>query len=282
MSIRQLGAPLRSAAKPGVNRKRVLFLAGGSVGLVAIWYVVQRRNATDTTTTDGTDTTTTDTSIDPNASGAYGSGYGGDYSTGGSADYSPPELDSYVDPSTGAVITGGGATPVYTPPKPVVITKPTTNAQWAQQASAYLVQQGFDAITVATALGKYFSNQNLTDNQLSVVQAALAAEGNPPNPPPPPHVAPPSGQPTGVTSGTIKPKTPTHFHVVSVKSNVGAKLAWTAATGATGYRLKRNGVVSRTSKYTSIDVLRNGSWQVASTRGTYTSAYSAPIVVKGI
>lgn len=257
--IRQLGTRIKPK---GGTKRRVIFLAGGSVGLVLIWYVVERRNASQATTdTTATDTNVTDSGIDPTTGAPY------------TSDYSTPDLSSYNDPSTGAVITGSGA--------PTVVTRPSTNAQWVQQAIAYLVQSGFDPVTVSVALGKYISNRNLTDGELSVVQAALAAEGNPPNPPPPPHVAPPAGQPTGVTSGTTKPKTPTGLRVVS-KTKTNAVIGWNAATGATGYRLKHNGIVARTSKYTSIEIALPGKWSVASVRGTYTSAYSAPIDVKGI
>jgi hypothetical protein len=145
------------------------WILGGSGAAIAVWWAVKRQQAKAAATTDTTDTTGYDSGFSP-VQGVT------------------PSLYGYTDPSTGTFIpnVGGGGT---------VVTAPTTNAQWAQQASSYLVNVlGYDSITVATAFGKWFGNINLTNDEYAIVQAAMTYEGKPPQPYPEPHVAPPAGQ----------------------------------------------------------------------------------------
>lgn len=67
----------------------------------------------------------------------------------------------------------GGTTP------PVTM---TTNAQWAQNASAALTNTGYDATTVATALGLYLNGKPIQQGstQDNIIQAAIGLEGDPP------------------------------------------------------------------------------------------------------
>lgn len=252
---RELG---RASGGNTSKRKRMVYLVGSGVGVLAIWYFYQRRKASAAVAA------TTDTSTDPSTD------------TTGLDTGSSPALTSYTDPATGAVISGGVSGGTQT------ITAPSTNAQWTQQTLAYLVQNGFDPITVSIALGKYLANQNLTDDEYAVVQSALAAEGPPPSPPPPPHVAPPSGQtsPTSVTQ-PANPGAPTNFRIVSKKKG-SAVLAWDPVPGATAYREYRNGVAVGKVSGTRDTVRHNGSWEIASVKGTYTSPHAGPVNVKGI
>ena len=57
---------------------------------------------------------------------------------------------------------------------------PTTNSAWSQYAVDLMTQQGWDGITVASALGKYLGDQGLTDAEIDVVRSALALAGLPP------------------------------------------------------------------------------------------------------
>lgn len=239
------------------NHKRKLLFIGGGIGLIGVWYFFKARQDTSATVDD---------------TGATDDGYS---SIPDDTETVPPTLSSYVDPTTGATITNGTTTTQ-------TITQATTNPAWAQQATAYLTQNGFDPVTVGIALGLYLSGRNLSNSQLQIVEAAIAAEGNPPTSVPAPHTAPPSGQSTGsgVTGTTTKPKAPV-VHIAS-KRKGSATLAWGAVPGATHYRLYYKGVFARTITTTSNDVHRNGNWRVASVRGTYVSPHSNVVTVKGI
>ena len=74
----------------------------------------------------------------------------------------------------------------------------TSNAQWGQAAETFMGSSGSDAI--AAALGKYLSGSPLTPDQVTIVQQALAVEGNPP-------VAGPSGYPPSYLTGPTPPPT---------------------------------------------------------------------------
>jgi hypothetical protein len=56
----------------------------------------------------------------------------------------------------------------------------TTNAQWTQAAVAALVDLGYDAIQVTDALGKYLAGQQVTLQEATWIQAAVALVGKPP------------------------------------------------------------------------------------------------------
>lgn len=92
----------------------------------------------------------------------YGYGYG-PYGYG---------FGQYGGGSTGSYGYGGG---------PVVA---TTNAQWAQNATTALVNQGYPSTSVLTALGAYLAGKQITQgsSQDTTIQAAIALEGYPPQP----------------------------------------------------------------------------------------------------
>lgn len=66
----------------------------------------------------------------------------------------------------------GGGTPT--------VTSFATNAAWAQAVTAGLAGLGYNSETVAAALGLYFAQHPLTADQASIVQAAVAEFGPPP------------------------------------------------------------------------------------------------------
>lgn len=146
------------------------FWVGGAAAVAMVAYSYRKSSAAAAAPTDPL--------ADPNALSVFDPGY----STIGSS------LSSYVDPVTGATIGGAGAI------GPPVVLRPTTNAEWAQQAEAYLTQTGYDSVTVAVAIGKFLFGGGLTSDQFQIVQAAVAFEGYPPVSVPPPHMVPPTGQ----------------------------------------------------------------------------------------
>ena len=169
----------------GSQVKKGYVIAGGAVVVLAVGYGWYRNRqagasaaATQATATDTTGTSSTDAGIDPATGYPYGSaadtealaqmsgGYGGyGYGGGGGGGY-------YGGGGSG----GGGY---------------TTNGQWAQAAESYLVGTvGGSADTVAAALGKYITGQPVTQDQVDVIEQAIAFTGYPP-------VNGPNGDPPG-------------------------------------------------------------------------------------
>jgi hypothetical protein len=245
----------RPSGKP---RIKPMYLYGGAgVVVIAAVLLAKRRTAAQDTaaSTDVPDTTGSDI-LD------YGSE---DYYSGASAYGTTPTLGSYVDPSTGAIITGGTVN---------TITAPTTNPQWFQQTVAYLSQQGYDTITVSAALGAYLAGAGLTPNQLHVVQAAIAAEGYPPSRPTAPHLLPAPGQ----TNPSPK-QLPAPILHVSSKGKSSWLLSWSAVPHATHYHLHRNGVfVHNIDTGTSIRVTHSGNFDVIALAPNWISSRHSNIV----
>jgi hypothetical protein len=206
----------------------------------------------------------------PTASSAYGyaaQGYGyGGYGYGS-------DLEAYEQGLTAGAEYGYGgyaydASGVGTS-SPVTTTTPVaaTNAQWAQYAEQFLVNQGgYNASTVASALGEYITGANVGSNE-GIVQAAIAFEGYPP-------VAgtngyPPSintngdngGQTSGnpVTGGPVSPVAGSISNLASsAVTTTSFKATWNSVTGATGgykWNVTGGGVnKSGTTKSTSTTV----------------------------
>jgi hypothetical protein len=159
----------------------------------------------------------------------YGNAYGyGSY--GYSYGYSPYGTSGFGGsgyPYYGYGPQGGGPPP---PPGP-----PTTNAQWGQQAEAALGSNGHDAM--AAALGKYLTGQQITQQQYTIVQEAIAVEGYPPtaganNFPPQAHVK--KGGGGGGGTNAVNPVTGLH---VTKPGTTGVDVAWTASKNATSYQV---------------------------------------------
>lgn len=73
----------------------------------------------------------------------------------------------------GSVSTGGGTSDTG-------LQFITTNAQWSADATAKLVDLGYDSVAVSTALGKYLSSQFVTAQEAQYIYTALALSGSPP------------------------------------------------------------------------------------------------------
>jgi hypothetical protein len=172
-------------SKPPMKKSTRNWLIVGILGggVVVVYYVMRARSTAAATGTG----TATDNSIDPATGIPYAeedSGYSGAYGT-------TPSLYGYTDPSTGAFISGVGAGATG------VVTAPSTNASWAQQVESYLQNLGYNPTSVAAALGKYLTGQQVSADQAAIIAAAQGFYGNPPQGAPPILQAPPSGNGTG-------------------------------------------------------------------------------------
>lgn len=177
---------------PGVRKvpksnRRVLLIGGVAAAGVVYW--AYKKNAASSATTG-----TTDPSIDPTTGLPYATGQY-DYSGGGASGVTP-SLYGYTDPYGNTIIPGSGQ---------AVVTAPSTNAGWAQQAASLLVNAGqYDSTLAYGTLGMYVGSGGkvgLSDTQMALVQAAYGLAGPPPQPIDPPHVAAPAGQTTSVPNG---------------------------------------------------------------------------------
>lgn len=170
--------PPPSRGKP--PNRRVLIIGGVAAAGIVYWAYKKNKASAPTTSTDP--------NIDPATGLPYSSS---SYGSGGGAVGTTPSLYGFTDPY-GNLISNPGST---------IVTHPTTNGAWVQLAAGYLIAHGYDPLTTLTALGKYIAGGALTDDQMGIVQAAKAAEGEPPEPVQPAHVGPPVGQTTEVADG---------------------------------------------------------------------------------
>ena len=207
-----------NGAKPPMKKstRNWLLIGGLGAAAVVVWYVMRARSSSSS----ATDQSQADAAagIDPTTGIPYSEEYGG-YGVSGTS----PSMYGYVDPTTGAFISGAGAT------APTSVLAPSTNASWAQQVEAYLANLGYDPTAVAAALGKYLTGQALTADQAAIVAAAQGFYGSPPQGAPPPV----TGTPTGNGGGGVT--NPPKFKTLTVpKAETFAQYAkamhWTAAT----------------------------------------------------
>lgn len=117
----------------------------------------------------------------------------------------------------------------------------TTNSQWTQYAATQLSASDTWSYTdILTALGQYLANKPLTTTQQGIVQAAIAAAGQPPEGT---HVVVPGGNvpitvaPSGLTATAV--------------DSDSVDLKWARVAGAASYRAYRSG--SGTNIGTSLD-----------------------------
>lgn len=139
-------------------------MIGAAVGLGILGYAYYSRRSASPTDTSGDTTGYVDPSIDPNTGMPYSDEFGGS-----GVNYSG--LGIY-DPTTGQYLGNGYGSSV--------ITGVTTNAAWTQASVAYLVSIGYEGTVVNSAIGKVLSGQAVTQDELNIFNAAMAAEGSPP------------------------------------------------------------------------------------------------------
>jgi Fibronectin type III domain len=177
-------------------------------------------------------------STDPSSGMTYGdeqagySGYGFG-STAYNSGLASPEYGS--NPYSGAVTTAGYS----------------SNSAWAQAVETGLTDIGYTSTDVSDALGAWMAGQNLTADQASIVQAAIAEFGDPPSGSYP-ILRAPSTTTTGSGTGTTttpppvttpkkttaaKPGMPSGVSATAVTSN-GFHMIWHAVSGATSYRVR--------------------------------------------
>jgi len=108
----------------------------------------------------------------------------------------------------------------------------TTNAQWSQYARALLLEtDSYSGQAIGEALGNYLAGRPLSSQQQQIVMAAIALAGYPPVGT---HVVIPGGD-------TEVKVAPTGLKIVSATSTA-ITLSWGAVSGASEYRIYRNGV----------------------------------------
>ncbi len=192
--------------------------AGAGIGLAVVAIYLYRRHQASAAAaaSSAPATSTADTSqIDPETGYPYGSpedqaalqsmgtGYGyGTYGGGGDTGGPLPT-------------TGGGF---------------TTNAQWTQAVEQYFGSDGTDAI--GAALGKYIAGLPVTSDQATIIEQAIAAEGNPP-------VNGPEGMPPSfkLVSGGGQATNPVTGLKVTQGGTTGVDISWQASSGATTYKV---------------------------------------------
>lgn len=154
----------------------------------------------------------------------------------------------------------------------------TTNAAWAQAAENYLTETGgYDAGTVAAALGIYITGSTLSAAQQAVVEAAIAFEGYPPNPgasgyPPAMHTSAATGQGGGSGSGSGSGGSGTGAKTIAVPKVTGMRLL----TGAA--KIKAAGLKSHNSGFTS----KSLNYIVSQTPGAGTKVASGTTIDLGL
>ncbi len=185
----------------GVSKKALGIGGVAAVAVVGLVYLRKRKSGSSAATAatsgsgdpyppDGTTGNPSDlNSTDPATGMTYGDEQAG-YGDSGYQDTSMgPTYGStgYYDPNTGQWVYGNSGTGQAAA---------TTNQAWAQNAIAYLSNQGTDPTALSIALGAYLAGQPVTSDQVSLIDQAIAAEGYPPQ-------AGPNNYPPGINeSGT--------------------------------------------------------------------------------
>lgn len=109
-------------------------------------------------------------------------------------------------------------------------TAPRTNAEWSNLATERLLAS-YENAAITDALGAYLARKPLSDDQMRIVQAAIAVAGYPPE-----------GTYTIIPGGNTEISVaPSGLKVVRT-GPTSVDLEWVAVAGADGYRVYRNGI----------------------------------------
>lgn len=188
------------------------------------------------------------------------------------ADSAPGDFGS----ATGGTGTGGVSTwAANTPPSSPSTSMISTNVQWEQAASDYLLNIGSQPDIVDSAMRKYLFNQPLSLQEQSMINAAIRMFGLPPEPLPPTAVVPPDGTgttppPGGTgTTGAVPSLTATPL------GNGQVRVDWTyTGTDVTSWTVGRDGTDTNGTGAWQKDAIGpgNGSWTFNILKGgqTYT------------
>lgn len=165
-----------------VNRRQVIIgvvVAGGALAGYQIYKYERNKKAAAQAATD-------------TAAAAASSGYGYGATAYG---YGASAGSAYGYGASGGFPAGyyayGTPAPPGGTPAPIAA---TTNAQWDQAAIQQMSGDGWDAMTVAGALGAYLNGREVNASQVNIIDAAIGIEGYPP-------VAGSSGYPPAIKTG---------------------------------------------------------------------------------
>ena len=225
-------------------KKQTVLIAGAAVAVLGIGVYRYRKQAAANAAADaaanapGTGAGSSD-QIDPATGFPYGSAEDAAALT---------SQAQYIQPGGTVGLAGGGSPSAYYPQSGGF----TSNAAWAQAVEDYLVNTaGADANTVGNALGKYITGGALTDDQVSVVNQAIAFQGYPPVPGPagyPPSIRtstssnpPPTGSGGGTGGGTHYAANPPKGLKLVRNGRTGVQIQWNAVQGATKYNVHTPG-----------------------------------------
>lgn len=175
------------AKLPKIKLNKV-WVIGGGVGAVAIWFAYRKLGGSKLSPGAATGTAVdTSATVDPTTGLPYADDSGYSSALGGATGSPWGSLSGLTyNPATGQYEAAGGST--ATP------TADSSNVQWGQAVENYLAGLGYNATSVNLALGKWFTGAGLSDSEYQIVQAAIGAQGNPPVTVPSPILAAPTGQ----------------------------------------------------------------------------------------
>lgn len=118
----------------------------------------------------------------------------------------------------------------------------TTNSAWTQAATDYLTNTaGYGAQAVVEALGNYLAGNPLTDAQITIVRAALAVQGQPPQGGP--YTIKHTTNPTTPAPSSQRPAMidPSSLVITSHSAAAGVRVQFNPVPGATQYQGSFNG-----------------------------------------
>lgn len=145
--------------------------------------------------------------------------------------YSSDDLSDYGLSTTGGAttVTGNNGSTVTDGTSDTAI---DDNREWSNEAIEKLTNQGYDGQAVSAALGEFLDRKALDKTEATIVRAALAVAGQPPE-----------NRPWSVieeaSTGTGTLPAPTNLRVVGTPTASTITLQWDKVDGALHYRLYR-------------------------------------------
>lgn len=126
----------------------------------------------------------------------------------------------------------------------------STNAQWSQAAISALTAQGYTGQQVLSAIGPYLAGKQISTEQSSIIQQAIAVEGYPPVEGAtgfPPGIntggtggggggQPPHGNP-GIHGKSVSGLRVAHVYPATKGNNGAVQIEWNQLAGATSYQV---------------------------------------------
>lgn len=113
----------------------------------------------------------------------------------------------------------------------------TSNAAWAQAATAGLTDIGYTGSQVASALGLYLTGAPVTTDQAAIINAAIAEYGSPPVGSFQVTVLPGGGTGTGISGKQVSGLKVDKVNAATRGSNGSVQISWNQLPGATSYKV---------------------------------------------